>query len=207
MREATMAMRTRRFPRTKGHTQSTQRPRRRRGEPMLEVLEGRTLLAGEGTGLLATYYDNLDLTGPTVVQVDPVVAFDWMGDAPVPGIGPDTFSVVWEGQVEATTGGFYQFSAFVDDGIRIWVNGQLQVDEWRDGGTRPAFPLTGVELSAGEKADIRVEYYENGGAATAHLLWITPEGVQETIPQSQLYPADAHQPQTPPEAPTELSGF
>src|SRR5262249_55400581 len=48
--------------------------------------------AGNGTGLVVTYYDNIDFTGPTVSRTDPTVNFDWGTGSPSPSIGPDTFS-------------------------------------------------------------------------------------------------------------------
>ena len=41
---------------------------------------------------------------------------------------------------------------------------------------------------AGALYDIKMEYYEHGGLATARLLWAYPGQAQAAIPQSQLYP-------------------
>jgi len=40
-----------------------------------------------GTGLSATYYDNIDFTGSTVTRVDPTVDFNWGTGSPAPAIG------------------------------------------------------------------------------------------------------------------------
>ena len=37
---------------------------------------------GAGTGLAATYYNNADFTGTTVVRTDPTVNFDWASGSP-----------------------------------------------------------------------------------------------------------------------------
>ena len=71
--------------------------------------------------------------------------------------------------------------------MRLWVNGQLLIDNWIDQAvtTRTSAP---VALVAGARYDIRMEYYEHGGLATARLLWAYPGQAQAAIPQSQLYP-------------------
>ena len=84
--------------------------------------------ADGGTGLAATYFDNLDFTGTTVTRIDPTVNFDW-GAAPAAGIGADTFSVRWTGQVKPQFSQTYTFYTQSDDGVRLWVNGQLLVEQ------------------------------------------------------------------------------
>ena len=60
----------------------------------------------------------------------------------------------------------YTFTTMADDGVRLWVNGQLVIDNWVDQGvtTRSSAP---VALVAGALYDIKMEYYEHGGLATA----------------------------------------
>jgi hypothetical protein len=48
-----------------------------------------------------------------------------------------------------------------------------------------------ITLTAGQRYDITLEFYENGGGAMAKLLWSSPSQAKEIIPQSQLYPASA----------------
>jgi len=69
-----------------------------------------------GTGLIGMYYDTEQFTAIKLVRVDPTVNFDWGVDAPAAGITPDTFSVRWVGQVEATTSGDVTFTLAADDG-------------------------------------------------------------------------------------------
>ena len=99
---------------------------------------------GTGTGLAATYYDNPDFTGATVQRTDATVDFAWGGGAPVAGIGADTFSVRWSGQVQAQHSQTYTFVATGDDGIRLRVNGQLLVDVNREASVNAPLPVIGV---------------------------------------------------------------
>lgn len=151
-----------------------------------------------GDGLLGTYYDQNGqagqyFTGGTVVRVDPTVNFNWRTGSPAPGIGRDNFSVRWTGEVVAPTSGSYTFYTTSDDGVRLWVNGQLVIDNWTDhSATTDTSPP--ISLVAGVHYAIRMEYYEHRGFAEAVLRWSGPGIAQQVIPQSQLYSADT----TPP---------
>lgn len=141
---------------------------------------------GNGIGLRADYYDNIDFTGTRLRRIDPVVDFSWGGGQPDPIIGADSFSVRWIGQVQPRFTETYSFHVIADDGVRLWVNNQLLVDRWIDQG---ATEYTGfIQLQAGFLYDIKMEMYENGGDAVARLLWSSPSVNRETIPSAQLYP-------------------
>jgi hypothetical protein len=142
--------------------------------------------AGTGDGLRATYFNNVNFTGTTVTRVDPTVSFNWGNSAPADGIGKDTFSVRWTGQVQAIETGTYTFRTYSDEGVRVWVNGQLIIDNWT---IHSATYNTGtIALVAGQRYDIRVEYFEGNGKAVMQLQWMRPgQTAFAVIPKSQLY--------------------
>jgi Glycoside hydrolase family 44/PA14 domain/Fibronectin type III domain len=139
------------------------------------------------TGLAATYFDNKDFTGTTLSRTDATVNFNWGTGSPVPGIGADTFSVRWTGQVQAVESGSYRFRTTSDDGVRLWVNGQLLINNWTDHAATTDTSAA-VALTAGQKYDLKLEYYDNTGGPVMKLLWRRPgQGTFAVIPQSQLY--------------------
>ena len=141
--------------------------------------------AGNGDGLKGEYFDNRDFTAPAFTRVDPVVNFDFSDGAPAANMGPDTFSIRWTGQVRPQFTETYTFTTTTDDGVRLWVNNQLVIDQWND---HPATDHSGtIALQAGVLYDLRMEYYENGGGASAALSWSSPSRPRQVIPQSQLY--------------------
>jgi hypothetical protein len=114
------------------------------------------------------YYANRYLTGdPVLVRDDTTVTFDWGTTAPMAKVPADRFSVRWT-RTLSFGGGTYRFNARSDDGVRMWVDGQLIIDQWHD--------ASGVTYSA-ERAlsagshTLRVEYYENEGAAKVQVWW------------------------------------
>jgi PA14 domain len=69
--------------------------------------------------------------------------------------------------------------------VRLWINGQLIVDNWWDRGHTEG---TGtINLVLGQSYDIRMEYYEKGGGASATLAWSSARQAKEIVPQGHLF--------------------
>jgi len=138
-------------------------------------------------GLQAAYYDALNFSGTPVSRLDATVGFDWGTGAPAGGLAADTFSVRWTGQVVPRYSETYTFSTTSDDGVRLWVDGRLLVDQWND---HAATVHSGtIALTAGTRYAVVMEYYENGGNAVAKLGWSSPSQPAQTVPADRLYPA------------------
>jgi hypothetical protein len=129
--------------------------------------------SGSGNGLAAAYFNNVGLTGTPALQRAEAIDFDWGGGSPGAGVGVDNFSVRWTGQIEAPDSGSYQFQTVSDDGIRVYLNGQIVIDNWTD--HAPTVNTSAaISLTAGSKSSITVEYYERGGGAVSRLQWKPP---------------------------------
>ena len=152
----------------------------------------RVATGGTGNGLSATYYNNIDFTGTTVTRVDPTIDFAWGTGSPAASIGADTFSARWTGQVEAQFTGTYTFYTVSDDGVRLWVNGQQIINNWTD--HAPTENSGTIALTAGQRYDIRMEFYENGGGAIARLLWSSASIPKAVIPSTPALSRPPHRP-------------
>ncbi|HYE08200.1 MAG TPA: PA14 domain-containing protein [Planctomycetota bacterium] len=152
-------------------------------------------VVGIGTGLRGEYFDDIGLSTPGGTRVDQVVDFDWGGGSPGWAIGADTFSARWTGTVLAPRGERLTFHVVGDDGVRLWIDGQLIVDAWVDQG--PTEWSGAIDAVRGRSYAIRLEYYENGGGATARLRWSSPTMAKTVVPTSQLYPTASPTPTTP----------
>ncbi|MEL6133634.1 MAG: PA14 domain-containing protein, partial [Bacteroidota bacterium] len=142
---------------------------------------------GIGSGLLATYFHNIDFTQVATFRVDPVIDFKWGSGAPLASMEYNTYSVVWEGEIEPPTSGNYTFTTSTDDGVRLYVDNQLIIDNWQD---QAVSATTGqISLTAWNKVPIRMEYYEQGVYAEARLEWSGPDVDLSVVPQRFLYPA------------------
>lgn len=137
-------------------------------------------------GLVGEYFDNRDFTNLVTTRRDASVNFDWGTGTPAGTslTGPDTFSVRWTGRVLAPATGAYTFTTSSDDGVRLWVNNQLLIDNWTDHGVTNNSGT--INLTASNYYDVRMEFYENGGSAVAKLLWSYPGQAQQVIPSGNL---------------------
>ena len=71
----------------------------------------------------------MTLTGSPVLERVEKVAFTWSA-SPGPGVNANQFSVRWTGFVEATSSGSHQFQTRSNDGVRLWIDGELVIDNW-----------------------------------------------------------------------------
>jgi glucose/arabinose dehydrogenase len=149
---------------------------------------------GTTNGLTGAYYDAPNFAGAAVTRVDPTVNFSWAAGAPMSSMAADTFSVRWTGQVMPQFSETYRFYTVSDDGVRLWVNGQQIINNWTD---HAAVENSGtIALAAGQRYDIRMEFYENGGQATARLLWSSPSTPKAVVPTTRLFRSSAPSVQT-----------
>jgi len=127
----------------------------------------------------------MDLTGTTFSRLDQTVNFDWSTGSPNAAIDADTFSARWTGFVKPTTTETYTFLTQTDEGVRLWVNGVLVIDNW----TAHIATLNRgtINLTANTKYSIKLEYYENTGVAVSKLFWSAPTVPQGIIPRPLLY--------------------
>ena len=131
--------------------------------------------AQAGGSWVGEYFNNPTLTGtPLLTRADPAVDFIWGTGAPSPYLPADRFSARWT-QVAAFLAGVYRFSARSDDGVRIFLDNTLVLDAWADHAPDPPVSAD-VSVNAGQHA-VRVEYYENTGAALIQVSW-TPVTAQ-----------------------------
>lgn len=140
-----------------------------------------------GMGLKGEYYDTIDLSGTPLTRTDLAIDFTWGTGSPDASLAADTYSVRWTGQVTAVFSETYTFTTRTDDGARLWVNGELLVDQWVN---QSATEWSGsIALEAGRSYTIEMDYYENTGSAVAQLYWSSPSTPRQIIPSSALQPS------------------
>ncbi len=116
----------------------------------------------------ALYYNNKDLSGaPVDTRVDGKIYFDWGAGSPSAAVNSDGFSALWTAinNFEART---YRFMTTADDGVRVYVDGALVIDNWK---VQPAAESSGeIALTAGSHT-VQVRYFEEGGLASIYVRW------------------------------------
>jgi hypothetical protein len=131
-------------------------------------------------GLTGRYYANERWEGqPSLVRVDPNLAFDWSEATPLPA----PWSAEWTGYLLADETGTYAFALESDDGSSLAIDGVTVIDNSGMHGEQRA--AANVHLGAG-RHDVRVRYFDAGYGALLRLLWSAP-GLPETpVPAGAL---------------------
>lgn len=115
------------------------------------------------------YFDNKNLTGqPVLTRTDAAIDFDWGQGAPAAGLPVGDFSVRWT-KTDTFAAGMYKFTATTDDGVRLYVDGKLVIDQWNDHGPTPF--SADVPLTEGSH-QIVMEYYDAYWDAIAKMNYV-----------------------------------
>jgi alpha-D-xyloside xylohydrolase len=135
----------------------------------LTTLDGRP-------GLAVEYFAGRNFEKSVSTTVDAKVDYTWPGPPlaePPAGLKScDNFSGRWQGLLTAPAEGDYEIGAEGDDGVRLWLDGKLVVDDWS------VHPLRykGVKLAlkAGQKVAVKLEYFQGDGGRGLRLAWKPP---------------------------------
>jgi regulation of enolase protein 1 (concanavalin A-like superfamily)/mono/diheme cytochrome c family protein len=135
-------------------------------------------------GWRGEYFHDRDLAVPGLVRLDSAINFNFGTQSAHTRISGDTFSARWSGKVQPLYTEPYTFTAQMDDGVRVWINGQLIINDWVPAaGTRISTP---VMLVANQTYDVVVEYFEETGEAIARLYWSSPSQAEQIIPTARV---------------------
>lgn len=132
-----------------------------------------------------------------ITRVDSTINFNWVRNSPDPRIRVDHFTGEWNGYVSPKYSEEYTFTAKADDGVRVWIDGKLIIDQWakqdqtQDGFVQGAQTTqthkSSIKLKKGTKYSIKVEYFEDVQNASIQVSWSSKSQKEEVVPNSALY--------------------
>ncbi|HVV12772.1 MAG TPA: PA14 domain-containing protein [Amycolatopsis sp.] len=144
-------------------------------------------------GLGAQWYANTALSGAPASlttgtgNADGSINHPWHGAVPSPGIPATNFSLRAIGEIVFPASGNYTLKTLSDDGVRVWVDDLLVIDDWQvQGATWTS--ATVHSGAAGEAHRIRLEYFQGAGDSQLELDWVPPGGAQQVVPGVDLRP-------------------
>jgi alpha-D-xyloside xylohydrolase len=127
---------------------------------------------GSSGALLGEYFADKELSHRAATRNDAAIDFDWGLGSPLPEMPADHFSVRWTGRLRAPETGEYDLATVADDGVRLWLDGKLLIDDWTQ--HAPEYHTARVTLEAGKQYDLRLEYYDEIMGASVKLRWTLP---------------------------------
>jgi hypothetical protein len=136
-----------------------------------------------GADLRAEWFSEVDLTGPVLDRSeDTEIDHYWGFTDPV--WVDDTFSVRWTGRIQPHHSQRHTFYVTSDDGVRLWIDGKLVVDNWTP---HTVTEDTGeIDLVGGRQHDLRLEFFDSYGEATIKLEWESASTPREVVPAERL---------------------
>jgi hypothetical protein len=120
-------------------------------------------------------------------EIDPFLEHFWE-ESPGCGLDDNYWNARWEGQLEPLFSEEYTFYLTVDDMAKVWLNDTLFIDAW-SGGLSGVEQSDTIELEAGVKVPIRIDFAQAQWIASMKLEWESANNSREVIPMAQLFPA------------------
>ena len=145
------------------------------GNPVRIPSDNFRLPDADQPGLKATFFADPRFNQSIHQRTDSSVDFSVPdGATPDPALNmTENYGVRWEGRIVPSVTGETVFATDSNDGVRLWVNGELLIDDME---TRDSIINRGhVHLEAGKPVTIRLEFWHRRGNAACRLLWSPPE--------------------------------
>jgi len=151
------------------------------GAPPAAIIPTDALTTPDGKpGLEVEYFEGTHFEKSASKEIDAKVDHNWPGppltQLPAQLKSLDNFSARWEGFVLPPEDGEYEIGVDIDDGARVWVDGKPIIDNWDNGVTR--YRGGKAVLHKGQKAAIKIEYFNGTGQRALRLGWRTPTDLE-----------------------------
>lgn len=130
-------------------------------------------------------------------RTDAQVNFNWVRNSPGYPVIEDHFTAEWTGFIKPDFSEQFSFSAVADDGMRLYIDGKLVLDQWETvaEGTdseamreaKASSATSKVSMEKGKFYSIKVEFREDVQNASISLSWESKSLGKEVIPQKNLF--------------------
>ena len=136
-------------------------------------------------GLLGSYFNRVDFTGETLMRIDETLNYQWELESAWPGkVRPELFSIIWTGRLVPPRTGEYTLYLQSDDGARLWIDGQLVLDQFVE--RERQVDEVKIRMLVGKSYDIKYVFCDVYQHAISRLEWSCEEA---GIPR-QLVPSE-----------------
>jgi alpha-D-xyloside xylohydrolase len=130
---------------------------------------------GEPGGLTANYVSLKDPKKVYLTKLESSINFE---NIPLLKSIPAEFpmsegKVIWDGFLQSDSTGLHKFRLYLAGYVKLWMNGELKADRWRQA-WNPSSQLFELNMEAGKKYPIHIEWIPNGGESYLSLKLKTP---------------------------------
>lgn len=119
---------------------------------------------GAEGGLTAEYFKDQDFHTLFASRTEPRIAheFNDVNDAFPDGFTQNVAAARWSGEIECRTPGLHKFRLYSSGYVKMWLNGHLVADAWRQNWL-PWTYLPSLNMESGKKYQIKIEWIHSGG--------------------------------------------
>ena len=112
------------------------------------------------------YYDGNNFQDYKGWRNDASPNFDWGNGSPSTSLlGNDDYSINWTKSENFDGPGTYRFTVGSDDGVRLYVNGALVINNWNAQSYNGSIRTADVVINDPCNVQLEMDYYERGGNA------------------------------------------
>jgi alpha-D-xyloside xylohydrolase len=142
-----------------------------------QPVSGLKLFAADGSEgwLTATYAKKSDSTDVFVQRPESDIDYSFLEDMKnfPQGYKLGEGKVSWIGSIASTYTGTHQFWLKYAGYVKIWINGKLLADRWRQG-WNPGTAVLDIDLIKNKKYSIRIEWLPDADESFIALKWLSP---------------------------------
>ena len=121
-------------------------------------------------GLVTTYYEGINFDRTICRRPEKALLKDYQKRRPALFVPRSRFSARWKGFLLAPETAEYSFYAQSDDGLRLFIDGHMLIDNWKDNDWFTSGKHGKMHLEKGLHPII-VEHYDRQGAAALRVRW------------------------------------
>jgi alpha-D-xyloside xylohydrolase len=136
---------------------------------------------GEAGWLTATYYNDRNKADVLMQKAESSIRYEYLNDSKLnlpASFKPETGKIVWEGSIASGISGTHHFRVTYGGYMKIWVDGKLLLDRWRQA-WNPGSAILDINLQKEKRMPIRIEWIPDGGESYATCKWMEPESESE----------------------------
>jgi len=133
---------------------------------------------GKEGGLTAEYFEKSNFKTLLTSRREPRIEYEFIDvhDTFPENFNINTGSIRWSGEIECRETGVHKFRLYSSNYIKMWLNGELVVNAWRQNWL-PWTHLLRLPMEAGKRYSIKIEWIPNGGFI----------GLKHLGPKEELY--------------------
>jgi alpha-D-xyloside xylohydrolase len=139
---------------------------------------------GDEGGLSALYSDKTDPAKVYLKRQEDKIRYEYLSD--LKNVPPEfpmaDGKVTWSGYIGTNESGTYKFYAYSAGYMKLWFDGKLLLDTWRQC-WNPWSHLLDLSMEAGTKYPLRIEWIPDGGESYIALKYKSPI---DAVEQNQL---------------------